>query len=98
MLAIQHCNTPTNLLIWRSITVQLFPRRERYFVYLICFDEKFKHAKHYLGSSCFLDERLAQHAAGSGARLMEVITDGGISWRLVRLWECESEAEMRQLE
>ena len=98
MIAIQHCNTPRSLLIWRGATIQLFPRRERYFVYLICFDEKLAHAKHYLGSSCFLDERLAQHAAGSGARLMEVIQEAGISWQLARLWECETEPEMRQLE
>ncbi len=91
-------NFTISILTWRGCTIALCPRRERYFVYLICFDEKLAHAKHYLGSSCFLDERLAQHAAGTGARLMEVITDASISWQLARLWECESEPEMRQLE
>jgi len=83
---------------WRGCTVALFPRQAEYFVYLLHFHERYKHAGHYLGSTCFLDMRLAAHAAGTGARLMEVITQAGIEWDLARLWPCESEPEMRQLE
>ena len=48
-------------------------------VYLIHFDEPFQHARHYLGYTKNLDTRLAAHRAGSGARLMKVISEQGIS-------------------
>ncbi|HYU74203.1 MAG TPA: hypothetical protein VEL31_16150, partial [Ktedonobacteraceae bacterium] len=83
---------------WRGCTIQLSPRQAEYYVYLIHFTTPYKHARHYLGSTCFLDERLAAHANGSGARLMEVVSQAGITWELARLWPCESEPEMRQLE
>lgn len=54
--------------------------------YLIHFDEPYQHARHYTGWTTNLDERLAEHAAGRGSRLMEVIRDAGISWRLARVW------------
>lgn len=55
-------------------------------VYLIHFDEPYKHAKHYLGWTTDLNARLVAHANGTGARLMEVVTEAGISWRLARTW------------
>lgn len=65
-------------------------------VYLIHFDDPYYHAQHYLGSTKNLEDRLAAHRAGRGARLMEVITDAGISWRLVRTWKGGRQLE-RQL-
>ena len=59
---------------------------ERGVVYLIHFDTPYKHAAHYLGWSADLEERLDAHAKGFGARLMEVITQAGITWRLARTW------------
>ena len=56
-------------------------------VYLLHFETPYKHARHYLGSTYDLDVRLARHQAGTGARLMEVITQAGISWYLARTWE-----------
>lgn len=56
-------------------------------VYLIHFETPYKHARHYLGSTYDLAARLAQHQAGTGARLMEVITQAGIGWYLARTWE-----------
>lgn len=56
-------------------------------VYLIHFDTPYKYARHYLGSAQDLDARLAQHRAGTGARLMQVITQAGIGWRVARTWE-----------
>jgi hypothetical protein len=57
-------------------------------VYLIHFDQPYYHARHYLGTTYDLEHRLAQHALGrraGGARLMEVITQAGITWRVACL-------------
>jgi predicted GIY-YIG superfamily endonuclease len=56
-------------------------------VYLIHFARPYQHARHYVGSTDNLDARLADHAAGRGARLMEVVTQAGIEWSCVRTWE-----------
>lgn len=56
-------------------------------VYLLHFDQPYKHARHYLGSCDDLQARLARHAAGNGARLVEVICQAGITWRLARTWQ-----------
>jgi predicted GIY-YIG superfamily endonuclease len=55
-------------------------------VYLIHFDEAYKHAQHYTGQTADLPARIEEHRAGRGARLMEVITEAGIDWRVVRTW------------
>jgi predicted GIY-YIG superfamily endonuclease len=55
-------------------------------VYLLHFDRKLGHAQHYLGYSEDLDQRLAAHRAGNGARLLEVLKERGISWQLARTW------------
>lgn len=55
-------------------------------IYLIHFDEPYKHAKHYLGWTTDLDARLTEHAAGRGANLMKVIKDAGIGWQVARTW------------
>jgi predicted GIY-YIG superfamily endonuclease len=58
-------------------------------VYLIHFDQAYYHARHYLGTTTNLEKRLRQHAGGcgvGGARLMEVIMQVGITWRVARLW------------
>ena len=65
-------------------------------VYLIHFGEALHHARHYIGVTNDLAERLKSHAAGQGARLMQVITDAGISWALARIWEGDRKIE-RQL-
>ncbi|MDQ6616059.1 MAG: endonuclease [Actinomycetota bacterium] len=56
-------------------------------VYLLCFQDSYRHAHHYLGFTTDLDARLAAHAAGRGARLLEVITTAGIGFTLVRTWQ-----------
>jgi predicted GIY-YIG superfamily endonuclease len=55
-------------------------------VYLIHLDIPYKHARHYLGWTTDLDARLRAHRDGHGARLMQVITAAGITWRLARTW------------
>ncbi len=56
-------------------------------VYLLHFSEPYKHAKHYMGSAVDLDARLAEHAAGQGARLTQVVKGDGITWTLARTWQ-----------
>ena len=68
---------------------------ETLFVYLIHFDQPFKHAKHYIGSAVDLDARLEEHRRGSGANLMRVVKDAGISWRLARTWSGGRQLERR---
>jgi predicted GIY-YIG superfamily endonuclease len=55
-------------------------------VYLIHFRKPYKHARHYLGYSQNLDKRITDHLAGMGARLLEVVTQAGIEWKLARTW------------
>lgn len=56
-------------------------------VYLLHFERAYKHARHYLGYTHDLDERLACHRAGTGARLMQVVTDASIDWQVARTWD-----------
>jgi predicted GIY-YIG superfamily endonuclease len=60
--------------------------RYRGSVYLIHFDQPYKHAKHYMGWTRDLESRLTAHATGKGARLMEVIASAGIGWKLAEVW------------
>jgi predicted GIY-YIG superfamily endonuclease len=56
-------------------------------VYLIHFETKYKHSGHYLGYvSRRLDKRLQKHKWGLGARLLQVLKENGIRWKLVRVW------------
>jgi predicted GIY-YIG superfamily endonuclease len=55
-------------------------------IYLLHFDRPYKHARHYLGWAANLQARLAEHAAGRGARLLAVLKQAGIGWTLARTW------------
>jgi predicted GIY-YIG superfamily endonuclease len=59
---------------------------ERGTVYLLHFDKPYKHAKHYIGWTTNLPERLEAHRNGSGGRLMAVIKAAGIEFQLARVW------------
>src|SRR5262245_43305093 len=64
-------------------------------IYLLHFSEPYKHAKLYVGFTEDLAARLEAHATGQGARLMEVITQAGISFQLARTWTGSREDERR---
>lgn len=68
------------------------------YVYLIHFSEPYKHARHYLGSTCDLEHRLELHRSGNGARLMEVVTAAGIDFEVCRLWRFETCEQARSYE
>ncbi len=58
-------------------------------VYLLCFDKKFKHAKHYIGfavSQDSFERRLKCHTKGTGSRLMDAVTKAGIGFKVARTW------------
>ncbi len=55
-------------------------------VYLLHFDRRYQHAAHYSGWTNNLAARLADHAAGRGARLLAMARQAGIGWRLARTW------------
>jgi hypothetical protein len=62
-------------------------------VYLLHFDRPIGdlgnprgYATHYTGWTLDLPARLQEHAAGRGARLMEVVGEAGIGWQLARVW------------
>jgi predicted GIY-YIG superfamily endonuclease len=65
-------------------------------VYLVQFTRPYRHARHYTGWTADLESRLAEHQAGRGARLLQVITQAGIEWTLARTWQGTRERE-RQL-
>ncbi len=67
-------------------------------VYLLHFDRPYRHARHYLGWADNLPRRLAHHANGTGARLLQVIREHGIGWTCVRTWPGDRhlEAELKR--
>ena len=74
------------------------PTQHRPGVYLLHFDAKLHHAGHYLGSAANLHVRLAQHEAGNGARLTQVIRELGIGYRVSAVWFTPTVREARELE
>ncbi len=55
-------------------------------VYLLHLNTPLGHAKHYLGFATNLKARLTHHEKGTGARLLQVAMERGITWSLVRTW------------
>jgi hypothetical protein len=57
-------------------------------VYLLHFQRRYKHARHYMGfcESDDVSARIERHRAGNGARLMSAVFKAGIPVRIARLW------------
>lgn len=55
-------------------------------LYLLHFDQPYKQARHYLGYTKNLNQRLAHHVAGRGARLMDAVAKAGITFKIARTW------------
>lgn len=66
-------------------------------IYLLHFDRPYKHAKHYLGWTNNLEQRLTDHRAGTGARLMAVLAREGIGFTLARIWQPADRRRERQI-
>ena len=56
-------------------------------IYMLHFDRPYRHARHYVGWTDDLLDRLDRHATGHGARLVAVIWQAGIGFTLVRICE-----------
>jgi len=59
-------------------------------IYLLHFDRAVPRgspSRHYIGWTTDLPARLADHAAGRGARLLALLRAEGIGWQLVRQWD-----------
>jgi len=54
---------------------------------MLHFSQPYRHARHYVGRTEDLLDRLDTHAAGHGARLIAVITQAEIGFTLVRVCE-----------
>lgn len=65
--------------------------------YLIHLERPLKHARHYVGWTKDIDRRLAHHAAGTGARFLQVVNEAGIAWSVVRVWEGQGRGFERKL-
>ena len=62
-------------------------------VYLIHLDTPLKHAKHYLGFSEAVQERLQQHRSGRGSAFMRAIAKERTGWHISRMWDGDRELE-----
>src|SRR3972149_3553566 len=69
-------------------------------VYLIYLDKPIHQAKHYLGYSALesVEDRLARHKAGNGARLLQYANSIGVDYKIVRIWDCKDAITARNLE
>jgi hypothetical protein len=56
-------------------------------IYMLHFHRPYKHARHYVGWTEDLLDRLDRHANGHGARLVAVIWHAGIGFTLIRICE-----------
>jgi hypothetical protein len=52
-------------------------------------------ARHYVGTTINLDQRLETHRAGKGARMLAAAVDRGITFDVVRTWPGGRETEKR---
>jgi len=69
-------------------------------VYQLHFDRPISSAhttQHYIGSAADVEARLAEHRAGTGARLTQVANERGIGYSVVRTWDAP-DGKGRQLE
>lgn len=68
-------------------------------VYLIHFDQKLKHAEHYLGYAKdeLFEKRIECHRKNQGSKLLRALNKLGIGWSVVRTWPGQDGNFERQL-
>ena len=68
-------------------------------VYVIHFKSKFHHAQHYVGYCApgKLLARIKRHMDGHGSKLMRAVTEAGIEWNVVHVWDDADRAFERSL-
>lgn len=55
-------------------------------IYLLHFDRPYRHARHYLGYTDNLEQRLADHRSGRGAKLTAAASAAGVVFTVARTW------------
>lgn len=68
------------------------------YVYVLHFDVPLHHARHYTGSTPLPIQRLAQHRAGTGSRITQVLQELGTTWTLATIIQTPTIAAARRLE
>lgn len=64
---------------WRSVVLT---------VYLLHFERPvYGTSQHYIGFTTNLEQRLAMHRSGHGARITSIAAKKGIAWELAYVWE-----------
>lgn len=66
-------------------------------VYLIHFAKPYKGVSHYIGWTSNVVDRELRHLAGNGSKLLKAVTDAGIDFNVVRVWENKTRAFERSL-
>lgn len=59
------------------------------FVYMYHFDRPYpagRRPQHYVGFARNVQKRELRHLAGNGSRLLQVVAEKGINWRLAKVW------------
>lgn len=64
-------------------------------IYIIHFDQKYKHAQHYIGFSDDPVKRSVRHKKSNGSKLLRAVKKAGISFRVVRIIEGDRHAERK---
>jgi predicted GIY-YIG superfamily endonuclease len=64
-------------------------------VYLIHLAQPYHHARHYLGCTHDLTNRLAMHRKGTGAKLLRAVSRAGIPFEVVRTWDGYRQEEVQ---
>jgi hypothetical protein len=64
-------------------------------IYLLHFERSYKHARHYLGWTTNLEERLERHRAGRGSPLIAAAVADGIQFELAATWPGDRHEERR---
>jgi hypothetical protein len=55
-------------------------------VYVLHFDRPYAHARHYVGFTRNLDQRIARHRAGLSSPLMRAVRKARIGFKVARIW------------
>jgi hypothetical protein len=90
---------PANGNAWLSLAGSNGHAAPRGGVYLLHFEQRYEHAGHYTGHADDFGIRVTEQASGDGraARLLQVIAQAGIGFRLARVWPGASKGYERSL-
>jgi hypothetical protein len=90
---------PANGNAWLSVAGTNGQGAPRGGVYLLHFEQRYEHAGHYTGHADNFNNRVAEQASGDSraARLLQVIAQAGIGFRLARVWPGASKGYERSL-